>query len=835
MASRRSSIAKVTPPQVHDAVSRRRLFRLLDDTPEDKLIWIVGPPGAGKTTLVATWLKDRNAPSAWYQVDPTDQDLAGFYFYFRAAVDGIATSRKVSLPLFTPEYGHDAAGFARRFFRTVAARARLGTVLVLDNLHEIDAHAALHQTVVAAHDELRNRLRIVVISRAPPPPAYSRLVMHGSIRMLSWPDLQLTAEDAAALAERKASISPETVTRMLRAAGGWAAGFVLALERLGDVPDAPGLGHATDEIVFDYFATQIFDRLEPELQEFLMMVSLLPQMTAGACESLTGCARAGEFLDTMFRRQLFTDRRSGTSPQFAFHALFRQFLLNCLHRRFDVEAVNLLQVRAAELLELANEVEPAFKLRCAAADWCGAAAMLVRNAPALLAQGRHRTFEEWASALPVKIRDESADLKYWTGIANLPLKPTEARQILECAHGSYLASGDRSSALLAASAVAQGMYLEAAEFKDLRYWLYEMKSALDAGVVLRSAEAELQVYSGLLIAVIFGEPGDPIAERCARRIVQLIDANGDPNQKILAAAITMLFCLYTGEFRLARSLEKQVEPYLAAAELTALNAALWYCYLAYLSVAEHTIERGFVAVARAEEIAEREGFGYVLTTAYSGRSALMRVGDVDRWLALAAPSKETSRPYDTAHYLGNSLYRAADRGDWRRAVEFIEPTMRYLDHTGTAYQRLIWEVPSAWALAELGEGEEARRHIAVSEALLATTNAACYRARVSLGRANVERCAGREHDYLIALRDGFGAAARDYAAGRYAFWVPTAGAPRVCADALAHDIEPEFVRAYIREYPISPPEDAPEAWPWRVRVYTLGVIRQDVVSRLGGM
>ncbi len=148
--------------------------------------------------------------------------------------------------------------------------------------------------------------------------------------------------------------------------------------------------------------------------------------------------------------------------------------------------------------------------------------------------------------------------------------------------------------------------------------------------------------------------------------------------------------------------------------------------------------------------------------------------------------------------------------------------MRYLENTGTDYQRLIWEVPSAWALAELGFHEEAEHHIAVSETLMAQTRADCYLALVLLGRANVMRCAGRQTEYVRALRDGFGAAARDYAAGRYAFWVPTAGAPRLCADALARNIEPEFVRAYIREYPIAPPDDAPEAWPWRVRVYTLG-------------
>ena len=45
------------------------------------VIWLVGPPGAGKTTLVASWLAARRGRQLWMQLDPGDGDVASFFHY----------------------------------------------------------------------------------------------------------------------------------------------------------------------------------------------------------------------------------------------------------------------------------------------------------------------------------------------------------------------------------------------------------------------------------------------------------------------------------------------------------------------------------------------------------------------------------------------------------------------------------------------------------------------------------------------------------------------------------------------------------------------------------
>ena len=96
------------------------------------------PPGAGKTSLIASYLAARRLSNLWYQVDAGDADIASFFYYLGQA----APRRRRSLPLLTPEYRQGLAIFTRRFFRELYSRLKTPFVLVFDNYQEVAGRLA---------------------------------------------------------------------------------------------------------------------------------------------------------------------------------------------------------------------------------------------------------------------------------------------------------------------------------------------------------------------------------------------------------------------------------------------------------------------------------------------------------------------------------------------------------------------------------------------------------------------------------------------------------------------------------------------------------------------
>ena len=91
-------MAKITHPRISGVFPRKRLFRDLDDSRESPVIWVSAPAGSGKTTLVASYLSERQLHSIWYRVDEGDGDIATFFYYMGLAARKSAPRSKKTLP-----------------------------------------------------------------------------------------------------------------------------------------------------------------------------------------------------------------------------------------------------------------------------------------------------------------------------------------------------------------------------------------------------------------------------------------------------------------------------------------------------------------------------------------------------------------------------------------------------------------------------------------------------------------------------------------------------------------------------------------------------------------
>ena len=115
MINQEASTGKITRPNLQNVYQREKFFDILDRCRKKPIIWIYAPPGAGKTTLINSYIESRKLQCLWYQMDSSDKDPATFFHYMGIAA-ARASIRKEPLPHLTPEYLPGLRTFTREYF-----------------------------------------------------------------------------------------------------------------------------------------------------------------------------------------------------------------------------------------------------------------------------------------------------------------------------------------------------------------------------------------------------------------------------------------------------------------------------------------------------------------------------------------------------------------------------------------------------------------------------------------------------------------------------------------------------------------------------------------------
>ena len=195
-----AALGKLAPPRLGRVFARERLFALLDALSGHPAIWLHGAPGAGKSTLVATWLQARKCKVLWLQLDAGDADPATLVESFDVLV-AAAAGTALDLPVLRADDLADLGAWLRRRIRRVLQHLPPPWVLVFDNQQELPAESPLQAALVQALGELPLGLQWLFISRELPPPAFSRALAQQQLALFDADALRFDAAEVQALAQ----------------------------------------------------------------------------------------------------------------------------------------------------------------------------------------------------------------------------------------------------------------------------------------------------------------------------------------------------------------------------------------------------------------------------------------------------------------------------------------------------------------------------------------------------------------------------------------------------------------------------------------------------------
>jgi LuxR family maltose regulon positive regulatory protein len=824
MLEKQAPLAKLTRPKLVAVAARERLYRLLDDRLGRPTAWISGPPGSGKTTLLSGFAASRKRPTLWYQLDSSDADVATFFYYLGVAARGFVGGRRAEpLPALTPEYLPDLIGFTRRFFRALFARLPQRSLLVLDDYHEVPPGSPLHGVITCALAELPEGVGCLVASRTEPPPECARLLANQSIVPVEWEELRLTEDEAAAIAHTHRVTDEFIIKATHRRSGGWVAGLILLLGQPQTSPvNAAPILTPSSKLLFNYFAGIFAHSFSAETRDVLMSSAFLPAITGRLAVRLSRNDDAEHILQQLHEGNYFVGRRVGSEPTYELHALFQEFLIEHVNQQCTpIERLEKLRHTAKALAEFGEDEEAAV-LFGKAGDWARAIDLVLGLAPRLLMQGRWQTLQTRIAAFPADEVKARPWLQYWLGASQMAIDPRTAHATVISAYEGFTRKQDAVGQMMAAATVIEIQFVLFADFKSIGRWIEALEQVLTKSVPYPDPETEVRVLTNLVQALTFHAPWHSKLEGYAKRLLELAESDAAPNQRVFAAAVLSHHFGWFGNTESSLRACSVARPLLTRKDISPVHKIFASMSLAYASYVRADHEEADALFARTFELAEEHGLSHIEFWVHAAdcwhrldRGEYKAVASI---LGKLEVGLAAGRGMDVAHFHLVKGWHALLIGNLPLARQELETANALAAQAGAYYTESYHILMLAEVLIELGEYALAEDWMARVRATLRDVrnflfefSALLVDAYGALAKRDDARCVavlraafliGRTHGYVTTLN-----------------WYGKMMS-RLCAFALEHDIEVEYVRMLIRRRQLRP--EAPlERWPWPVKIYTL--------------
>jgi LuxR family maltose regulon positive regulatory protein len=825
-------INKIIRPKLSTVFERKRVFQLLDEARRYPVIWASAPAGAGKTTLIASYLESLNLNCVWYQIDPRDSDPATFFHYMRLAVRRASPQKRKPIPSFNAQFMPGIDAFSLRFFEAVYQRLPKPTVIVMDNYQQIKPESITHRIISSGLSTLPQGITVIVISRARPTAAFSRLLANRKMFQVGWNTVRLTLEETTEIAHLQIgkSISKTIIRQLHKAAGGWTAGLVLMLAQADlEGIDWQWVQNFTPQEILEYFAKEVFESETPETKDFLLRAAFLPYMTRSMAQTLTGYTRAGQILGRLNRENRFTERRYRKRLCYQFHPLFREFLVSQAKHRHTEKELNGWRLKAAKLLTEEGDADSAAELLQDAQTWDTLTELIMKQAFTMIQQGRNQSLLQWLRMLPKAIVAEKPWLEAWMGIALYPFDPEDSRAFLEKAFGTFREHNDTVGLFLCWSYIIRAIFMKMTDFSSLDDWIQVLEKLMDKYRQFPGRDIEGHVVAGVLMVLGRRQMDYPDIESWVDRALDLLSGSLDLNTKVSIGNNTVHYLLLTGNYGKAAQIIDLLRPSLfealpdSVATIAVVGhltiSSFYYCYVGMHSKCIDAVYKGL-------EIAKKTGF-VILNNIIAGHgiwSALINEEYATARVIFEenAASIKHAKPLDQGLVDFVKSLDAHRAGNLNQAKAHAVSALKASIDVGSQFSTIFCHLLNARVSYEMSEKKEANDHLNKALYLSQLTRMKHLIFHSLLLKARFVLDEEYNEAGLKVLRD---ALAMGKEIGLYHNMVDSRSrVAKLCAVALEHGIEVNYVSTYIRKRSLTldTPPITVENWPWQLKIITLG-------------
>lgn len=832
---------RLNVPILPDTLLRERLFEQIEDSLQQQVaVWVNSPPGAGKTTLVASYVQEYGYPVLWYQLEAADTELATFFQYFAAAAKEVEQEGQPPMPMLTPEYLQGVEQFFRHYMQCLFQRLPSPCVLVFDNYQDVDPESTLHDFIAALIEQSPKDIYVIAISRQAPLKQLSRLVANRRLKIIDWDQIQFTEKERTSFLQVKGVCSPEEVKRISKGSHGWAAGLILMQQAAGKV-EVSSNDPSNYQLVFDYFAVEVMRKTSDLSQQVLIQSALMPVFNVQMLSELSGQKNEmiKDLLSELYEAQYFTERHWQQEYYYQYHPLFRQYLLSESENRLTVSQLNDLQKRAANVLEQDGQIEEAAALMIKTKNWQALAGLCLDKAQGLLMCGRYRTLQGWLDVLPQEMHLSLPWLSYWQAYAQMGFDPVNAYQQFEKAYEQFKQQQDVEGQYLCWAAAVDCLNYAWDDFKPMEHWFAELKNLNKKHANYPSIEIECRVAAGLLSSLVWVDAGSRRFPGLLSRCYELLERVEDPNLTAVLAG-RMLFMLNYVDADVIRSTElvESVSSKILSDVTSPVNKVYWYAHYAVHCVLACNYDLGLNAVKSALAIIDETGLNVlkiiILTQSITINMTAGNVKEVEKLLEKQRQYLLHNRRVEKSLYYYNLALKYFNDNNAVATQENFEKSLSLAKQTGIGYpfgSSLYWLFFNSLRMKDV---DAARKYLVVAEQFADRSGNQTFRYESLLASAQLALYLQDEPTLRERLSVALAYARENGVLRMNAFGMLIPEVAPLFSKALEYGIEVKYVKKIILALRMKPNNRALTLgdWPWEVKIYTFSYFEVEVNGQL---
>ncbi|WP_206956041.1 bacterial transcriptional activator domain-containing protein [Trinickia acidisoli] len=553
----------------------------------------------------------------------------------------------------------------------------------------------------------------------------------------------------------------------------------------------------------------------------MLRLALVPRFTLDMAQRLSGRRDIQTLLAWLTEQRFCESSGVDDSIRYVWAPTVRETLRMRAQCTFLPEHLDMLETVSVALLEEHGFVDEAVRQVLDAHHWQAGIELMLRHAGFWLERGRAGDLLELLELVPRTIRLSDTRFCYLQGLALLHTKPRRAVSVFR--RGLAVAANSGAQDEQAFACLSQWMTTCVLVLKmpgqlPLRAWGQVCRPPLDAN-------ARLAANTAFLYGSWF-QPVRSIA--LARRVVELERAAQMPGPvlpRVQAAIAVLLYLASGGALGRARAFMQAIAPLVLGNELPALIRVWWMLACAFCKLVSDDSTGVESLLQRASAYLEETGS--VRLTRYvallqCGVSLVTGDGAGARVQLYAAPSG--NNPVDRLWALVQVWLALREEriGD---ALTGAHTALRHPCSTALPMLELHVRLTYGYALLRNGDQNAARQVFAVVRENAVGRGSILLQYHLLLNEALLEHTSGHIECARELLRMAFRLARHHGLLPKPPYWAPAVSA-QLCDFALQEEIDTAFVTSLVSKYNLPPPtRGCTQAWPWPIRIYSLGPFR----------